>query len=1478
MGWLFTASASHIHTPQRLQPPDSGFSEPVNNNVSGEDNNNGPISLREMQNIANNNAGGYIFNENEERNANRFTNSRESIVLFDPLPVEIHVVVGEIENEGATQTVAVKILNQNASLEDKARFLEETRIYRELRHDQILQFLGKCLEEEPWLLLFELCTMDLQRYLVLNRPRMAILNESGVPLQLMSDVHALIDHLRTTHALVRAHATDDAHSDLYASSDFEDRWQRLKPNSIPKVDEHIAIVHAPSTSAAHFTESDHGFDNTLSVDMDTAVSRSSSIMSDKDPLESQIKSESLTNLHGSLEDVGNIYLTHNETATLECNQGNFLEEAREKENDRSDSSVDPWLKEIIAGSQDDVSYYRDVSDVIKNLDNILNSEKTSSSESSHQASPSRDNLSLDCKKDYPVQSSMVKSPGITNFQNLLDAGFASKDDETENDDELDRDTIGTLSHSFERHSDTASQHTLENLTPDTPMKDFEIAFEVENEIAVQGSVVEKSIEKNDELPKEIVDSKVPKLKELCVVSKPSLSEPVKEQLIVKDCETSCDSIRTDNEGTKSLVDVVNTESIPLEEIEINDYVQEQINKEMQVIIDVQTHTGEGTSKSEEVTQTISEDIRPEIDESRTETDELKTETDELRTKNEEQTKVDETQTKSEDLRTETDEIETATDEILTETYEVPPQSDEFLPEEDAILPVNKERINEEIDTLPSVTEEVSNATEASQLKLDSFDEPETTESENNYSKDETILVSDLIDIVTDSSKDPQDKKPESKLDITIAQKLMPEIVEKLIDDKKPIDSKEKKYYSLENIESKLTELKENEKVDTVDVNQDYIDSIDNKQENINSKEEHLDQIANQEHTDSKEENYYSMVVNHEPIDLKEEIVVSITQEPFDSDVTEKVDSMDQSQEQVGSKVISIGVNKEPIDSNKEIDKNQEVIDSKERERDSNISKNFESTTPTDLPPELVQNTNKTENLVDNENFNEKIDCKDDKAMSRSDSTVVIKMNEWSDDSTVYMDLICNTNSQILNSTVDNSEVFKDNKHREFIATPCYDSTSRNESTVYMDLPSFEVIKRTDDFINSEKLRNDFDENIIASTPIASDNSVNTLDALEKENETLVLSDSKAPDDGPGVTFTKSEQRYVPESMSPFDSPTKSHHTDTFDENSSVVLGSFENCSLELFKGVKSVEIPREELLAFSSNFSEINLETPSPLRDVNFLNEVPDIMADDNVFDDLISISEPREEPPSDTDGSGPSGTERRVSPSTPPNSPGIFASTSEPKYVVDIDLNEAAPEPDSSSLRDEIELNQIELQITSKMAIAENENNLNIEYSGPLTVEGLIEEGGMMRENDEIPESFLAGNGESLEDLRENLSLDEECVKALRNELELKLPLAQVASIEPQLEGDGEWSSELPPPPELVVTYPGALSPIQEETGQQLSAYDNDIQWNPSTRTDSSESYPEPCNNSTDEATELPTGNHEHTYTEVLHIKFLLRFLSISV
>lgn len=71
----------------------------------------------------------------------------------------IKVVEGEIEDEPSTSTVAVKILNQNATLEDKARFLDEARLYRDMNHENILGFVAKCLQEDPWILIFELCSL-----------------------------------------------------------------------------------------------------------------------------------------------------------------------------------------------------------------------------------------------------------------------------------------------------------------------------------------------------------------------------------------------------------------------------------------------------------------------------------------------------------------------------------------------------------------------------------------------------------------------------------------------------------------------------------------------------------------------------------------------------------------------------------------------------------------------------------------------------------------------------------------------------------------------------------------------------------------------------------------------------------------------------------------------------------------------------------------------------------------------------------------------------------------------------------------------------------------------------------------------------------------------------------------------------------------------------------------------------------------------
>ncbi|CAG4979549.1 unnamed protein product [Colias eurytheme] len=1130
---LFTASATHLHDARRSQPPDSGFSEPVNNNIS-EDNNNGPISMREMQNIANNNAAAYIISENEERNR-----VRDSVVEFEPLPSGIRVldplercadwfggedfprsqlqylreigrgwfgrvVEGEVEDGPSSTTVAVKILNQNASLEDKARFLDEARMYRDISHENVLPFIAKCLTEDPWLLMFELCSMDLQQYLEMNRPKMAILNESGVPLQLMCDVssglahlhsrgflygtlwsgtvlvrgtetvravlgqyserepahqctapelerhppvhtgasevwslgcvvwevcawgappprraaaphlpcpyrahlyqvmqlcwnpvpenrptaaqvHALLNHLHTTHSRTDR---DDSH--------FEERWQRLKPNTIPKIDEHVAIVHAPSTSTdSQFGsdpefESAHTLPDSMSVG-DTAVSRSSSIMSDREPLSVQIKSDSLNNLHGSFEDVGNIYLTHNEAAAMDCHQ-----------------------------------------------------------ESSHQASPSRDNLSLECKKDYPMQTSLVKSPGIRNFQNILEMGFDSKSEENQTcEDDVDRDTIGTLSHSFERHSDSTSQYTLENITPETPIKDFIPNF---NEFPTNDQNIslvnenKQSLPHDNELPNdsklEDSDINVPKLKELCEATIPSLSNGMGNE---KDC-TSHDSninVRTDtSEQTKS-VDLMPSEGI--------DKLEEVISI--------------SETNEEQVTPLVSKDLSYVSD----------------------------------------SKIEQSEASALSEDNKVVPVS---LGNSEAFLIAEREahqkqlcevNINKESQSIP-VTDNEGDVALDFEKTFDSNKEKELN--------DECLFL--VLKLVLHSSNSN----------------------EKLIENN--------------NIESEpLLEV---------------------KQTNL-------------------------------------ENVADVSELP---DLVQISDSAS-------------------IDTNNTLESHENLIKSQPD------------------TPEIVQNTSREIVLSDSQ-LDESVEDQATVQYKSLQSVYGIVPSE-STESTVYMDLSSNTNNEIFND--NNKEHITDVPYMEVSNMESIAGGSgKNESTVYLDLPN--VIREMDVFLHSEKIlssrdvevkdANEFkDENVCSSTPLGSNSSVENVIDDVPDNETLV--DPAIPDYGPGVSLTKLEQKSVPESLSPFESPTKSHHTDTYDENSSVVLGPFENCTLELYKGLKSgidfVDLPKEEILAFSSNFSEINLETPSPLRDGNFLNEVPDLLHDDMQYNDQ-STSESKpvayESPDNNTD------------------------------------------------------------------------------------------------------------------------------------------------------------------------------------------------------------------------------------------------------
>ncbi|XP_063919861.1 uncharacterized protein LOC135134908 isoform X2 [Zophobas morio] len=109
--------------------------------------------------------------------------------------------------------------------------------------------------------------------------------------------------------------------------DFDKRWESFKPNSIVKTDNHI--------------------DNT-EMDLEDSQIRTSK------PL-----SPSLNNLHGSLD--------------------NLLV-------DSSESQMESWL-ENVATKTGDMSYVKGLSDAIKDLDNAIALENSTSSDSSHHQSP-----------------------------------------------------------------------------------------------------------------------------------------------------------------------------------------------------------------------------------------------------------------------------------------------------------------------------------------------------------------------------------------------------------------------------------------------------------------------------------------------------------------------------------------------------------------------------------------------------------------------------------------------------------------------------------------------------------------------------------------------------------------------------------------------------------------------------------------------------------------------------------------------------------------------------------------------------------------------------------------------------------------------------------------------------------------------------------------------------------------------------------
>ncbi|XP_014252265.1 uncharacterized protein LOC106668161 isoform X2 [Cimex lectularius] len=417
-----------------------------------------------------------------------------------------------MEGEVRGTKVAVRILKDGSDPEEKSHFLNEAKPFRDLHHKNIARLFGKCLEQEPYLLIFELYeNRDLKNFLLVNSNSKDALFKQGICLKLMTDVSEGVNfmnkngfihldlaarncivapdltvkigdyglgidlykneyyhtggiavpirwcapetisftssHIETKQVTVNANVWSLAvilweiaefgklpYSDLsddeviskvfgeemlllpqpnclsgqylysimqicwrmenratteqvismlqylktnpFQESDFESRWRKLKPNTVPIVDNHTPIHSPRHTELAQRPklqtkmEFDSGVDleikpsdeNPDSCKMSTpmTISPQLSVTSEDIFQTSQKKSPSLTNLKGSLEDV----------------------------------QFDSWLQGVEQKTEEDRTFVKNISEAIKNLDETLALEKTSSSSA---------DSSMECQKKPSVE-------------------------------------------------------------------------------------------------------------------------------------------------------------------------------------------------------------------------------------------------------------------------------------------------------------------------------------------------------------------------------------------------------------------------------------------------------------------------------------------------------------------------------------------------------------------------------------------------------------------------------------------------------------------------------------------------------------------------------------------------------------------------------------------------------------------------------------------------------------------------------------------------------------------------------------------------------------------------------------------------------------------------------------------------------------------------------------------------------------------
>nr|CAD7262954.1 unnamed protein product [Timema shepardi] len=222
----------------------------------------------------------------------------------------------------------------------------------------------------------------------------------------LSQVHCMLHHMYSSR---ERHMKEGDTCSLNSDEDFERRWEAFKPNTIPKTDHMVAVEEVPLPPPRHVEETQQSdlFSDRTSVDSgilsrERGNADAYSSTSPQPSLSSSTGGEfftptirhhhkSLQTPDGSLrEEVADVNLLKIDNADLE--EETKVNETRE---------FDSWLQGVETTNDEDTKFVQKISEAIRDLDDALALEKTSSSSesssnsASHHDSPAKDVTSSD---------------------------------------------------------------------------------------------------------------------------------------------------------------------------------------------------------------------------------------------------------------------------------------------------------------------------------------------------------------------------------------------------------------------------------------------------------------------------------------------------------------------------------------------------------------------------------------------------------------------------------------------------------------------------------------------------------------------------------------------------------------------------------------------------------------------------------------------------------------------------------------------------------------------------------------------------------------------------------------------------------------------------------------------------------------------------------------------------------------------------